>query len=58
MIKIVSWIGALTFLGLLFMAMWLAFVDKKDLQNAMVPYTFIATMALLLLAVPQQMGVA
>ena len=46
--KILVWIAALEVLGLAFVATWLAFV----------PITFFMTLVLLMLGVPQVLGIA
>ena len=48
-----AWLVALTILGLAFVFYWLIFVSKTDLQNAVVPYSFLATMMVIGLGVPQ-----
>ena len=55
--KILAWIVFLTVLGLAFVILWLIFIDKTDLQNAFVPFTFLATMVMIGLGVPQLLGV-
>ncbi|KAK0516178.1 hypothetical protein JMJ35_000781 [Cladonia borealis] len=56
--KILYWIVAITVLGLVFVILWLSFVDKTDLQNAFVPAMFLSTMIFMGLAVPQVLGAA
>ena len=56
--KILVWIAVLGVLGLAFVALWLSFVNRTDLQNAFVPITFFMTAILLMLGVPQVLGVA
>ncbi|ERF75939.1 hypothetical protein EPUS_01305 [Endocarpon pusillum Z07020] len=51
--KIMTWIALLTILGLVFVVFWLVYIDKTDLQHAFMPYTFLATMVLIGLGVPQ-----
>ena len=55
--KILAWIGSLSFLGLLFAGLWLALMGKADLQNAFVPYSFLATMLMMALGIPQFLDV-
>lgn len=55
--KIMAWIVSLTIIGLVFVVLWLVLIDKTDLQNAFVPYTFLATMLLIGLGVPQYLEV-
>ena len=55
--KILLWMTILTVLGLIFVVFWLVFVNKRDLQNAVVPYIFLATMALVGLGIPQVLDV-
>ena len=55
--KIMAWIGTMTIIGLVFVVLWLVFIDKTDLQNAFVPYTFLATMVLIGMGVPQLLDV-
>ncbi|KAI4157901.1 MAG: hypothetical protein LQ342_007906 [Letrouitia transgressa] len=55
--KIMTWIAALTMLGLGFVVYWLITVSKTDLQNAVVPYTFFATTIIIGLGVPQFLDV-
>jgi hypothetical protein len=56
--KVLAWIGTLLFAGLLFWALWLALMDSKDLQNAVIPAMFFMTMATIALAIPQVRGAA
>lgn len=56
--KIMSWVGFLSAVGLVFVVLWLALVSSTDLQNAFVPFTFLSTMILVALALPQYTGVA
>ncbi len=51
--KILAWIAFLTTLGLAFVIFWLVFVSKTDLQNAFIPFTFLATMVMIGLGLPQ-----
>lgn len=55
--KILVWIGSSSFLGLVFAGLWLAFVGKADLQNAFIPYSFLATMLMMALGIPQFLNV-
>lgn len=55
--KIMTWIAFLTVLGLSFVAFWLVYIDKTNLQNAFMPYTFLATMVMIGLGVPQLLEV-
>ena len=55
--KILAWIASLAILGLVFVIFWLVFIDKTDLQNAFIPFTFLATMVMIGLAVPQLLDV-
>ena len=55
--KILAWIASLTILGLVFVVFWLVFIDKTDLQNAFIPFTFLATMVMIGLGVPQLLEV-
>ena len=55
--KILAWIASLAILGLVFVIFWLVFIDKTDLQNAFIPFTFLATMAMIGLGVPQLLEV-
>ena len=55
--KIMAWLVSLTIMGLVFVILWLVFIDKTDLQNAFVPYTFLATMVLIGIGVPQLLDV-
>ena len=55
--KIMAWIVSLTIIGLVFVILWLVFIDRTDLQNAFVPYTFLATMVLIGMGVPQLLDV-
>ena len=55
--KILAWIACLAILGLIFVIFWLVFIDKTDLQNAFIPFTFLATMVLFGLGVPQLLEV-
>jgi len=50
LIKIMWWLIGLTFF-------WLSFVSKTDLQNAFIPFTFLAGMVMIGLAVPQLLEV-
>ena len=54
--KILAWIAFLTVVGLTIMIFWLTFVDKTDLVNAFVPFTFLGTMVMISLGVPQLLG--
>lgn len=56
--KILMWMSVLHFIGLLFVSLWLALVDVKDLQNAFMPAMFLATMFSLLLGIPQYLNAA
>ena len=51
--KILAWIASLAIIGLVFVIFWLVFIDKTDLQNAFIPFTFLATMIMIGLGVPQ-----
>ena len=55
--KILAWIASLAILGLVFVIFWLVFVDRTDLQNAFIPFTFLATMVMIGLGVPQLLEV-
>ena len=55
--KILAWIAFLTVLGLVFVIFWLVFIDNTDLENAFVPFTFLGTMIMIGLGVPQLLGV-
>ena len=55
--KILAWIASLTILGLVFVMSWLVFINKTDLQNAFIPFTFLATMVMIGLGVPQLLEV-
>ena len=55
--KILAWIASLAILGLVFVIFWLVFIDKTDLQNAFIPFTFLATMVLIGLGIPQLLEV-
>ena len=55
--KFLAWVVFLTILGLAFVIFWLVFIDKKDLQNAFIPFTFLATMIMIGLGVPQYLEV-
>ena len=55
--KILAWIAFLAILGLTFVIYWLVFINKTDLQNAFIPFTFLATMVLIGLGVPQLLEV-
>ena len=55
--KILAWIASLAILGLVFVIFWLVFIDKTDLQNAFIPFTFLATMVMIRLGVPQPLEV-
>lgn len=55
--KILVWIVSLAILGLVFVIFWLVFIDKTDLQNAFIPFTFLATMIMIGLGVPQLLEV-
>ena len=55
--KILAWIASLTFLGLVFVILWLVFINRTDLQNAFIPFTFLATMVIIGLGVPQLLEV-
>ena len=55
--KILAWMAFLTVLGLVFVIFWLVFIDNTDLQNAFVPFTFLGTMIMIGLGVPQLLGV-
>jgi hypothetical protein len=57
LIKIMWWLIGLTFFGLVFVICWLSFVSKTDLQNAFIPFTFLAGMVMIGLAVPQLLEV-
>jgi hypothetical protein len=57
LMKILWWILGLTITGIVFVVFWLVFVDKTDLQNAFVPFTFLAGMVMIGLAVPQLLDV-
>ena len=55
--KILAWIAFLAVLGLTFVVFWLVFIDETDLQNAFVPFTFLSTMIMIGLGVPQFLDV-
>ena len=55
--KILAWIASLAILGLVFVIFWLVLIDKTDLQNAFIPFTFLATMVMIGLGVPQLLEV-
>ena len=55
--KILAWIALLTIFGLAFVIFWLVFINKTDLQNAFIPFTFLATMVLIGLGIPQLLEV-
>ena len=55
--KILAWIASLAILGLVFVIFWLVFIDKTDLQNASIPFTFLATMVMIGLGIPQLLEV-
>lgn len=54
--KILTWIASLTSLGVVFIIMWLVFINKTDLQNAFIPVGFFMTMIALALGIPQLLG--
>lgn len=56
--KILVWITVVTVLGLLFVLFLLLFRDKTDLVGVFVPATFLSTMLLMFLSIPQIVGVA
>ncbi|KAL1961902.1 hypothetical protein VTN77DRAFT_935 [Rasamsonia byssochlamydoides] len=56
--KIVLWICACNFIGMVFVVLWLVLVDKTDLQNAFVPATFLVTMLCLAIGIPQYLDAA
>ncbi|ORY16259.1 hypothetical protein BCR34DRAFT_597813 [Clohesyomyces aquaticus] len=56
--KVMLWIGFSSLTGLVIFAMWLAFVDNKDLQNASVSFIMVTTTMLMLIGVPQYLGSA
>lgn len=51
--KIAVWIGFVSFLGLIFAGLWLVYVERTDLQNAFIPYSFFATTLIMILGAPQ-----
>ena len=55
--KILAWIASLAILGLVFVIFWLVFIDKTDLQNAFIPFTFLVTMVMIGLGIPQLLEV-
>jgi hypothetical protein len=57
LMKIMWWVIGLTFVGIVFVICWLVFVSKTDLQNAFIPFTFLAGMVMVGLAVPQLLDV-
>lgn len=56
--KILFWMGAFNFVGLLFVVLWLVLVDSKDLQNAFVPGMFLASMLCFAVGIPQYLDAA
>ena len=57
-LKFLAWIAIVTLAGLSFFVFWLVKVDMKDLQNAIIPFTFLVTMLMMALAVPQVWDIA
>lgn len=55
--KIIWWIAGITLFGFIFVVLWLVYVSRTDLQNAFVPYTFLASMLVFGLAIPQILDV-
>lgn len=55
--KIIYWVVGMTIVGLIFVVLWLCLVRKMDLQNAFIPFTFMAMVMTLGLAIPQYLGV-
>ena len=55
--KILAWLAFLTVVGLVFAITWLVCVNRMDLQNAFIPFTFLSTMILIGLGVPQVLDV-
>lgn len=51
--KILAWITGVIVLGLVFVILWLTFVDERDLQNAVIPYTVCAMGMMMGLGIPQ-----
>ncbi|KAF2227527.1 hypothetical protein BDZ85DRAFT_4505 [Elsinoe ampelina] len=56
--KFLVFVGIMTLAGLVFVAVWLACVDEKDLQGAFTVATFLTTMVMIAVASPQLMGIA
>lgn len=56
--KVVSWFGAVTVIGMVFVVLWLIYVSKTDLQNAFIPIMFLLTMMMIVMGVPQLMNIA
>jgi hypothetical protein len=56
--KILRWIGLSLGLGAAFIVVWLVKVDRTDLQGAFVPVTFLITMVMLALGIPQVLNIA
>ncbi|CZR59541.1 uncharacterized protein PAC_09435 [Phialocephala subalpina] len=57
LMKILAWVIGLWIFGLVFVILWLVFVSKTDLQNTFIPFTFLASMVMLGLGVPQLLDV-
>jgi hypothetical protein len=55
--KIMWWITGSTIVGMVFVIFWLVFVSRTDLQNAFIPFTFLAGMVMVGLAVPQLLDI-
>ena len=55
--KILYWIVAVTAVGLIFVILWLIFMNKTDLQNVFAPAMFLGTLIMMGLAIPQILGV-
>jgi hypothetical protein len=51
--KIVVWVTLAVILPFVFVCLWLALVSKTDLQNAFIPSTFISSLIVIGLGIPQ-----
>ena len=58
LMKFLNWMMVLTVLGMVFLVVWLVKVDEKDLVNALAPLMFFYTTVLVVLGIPQVLGVA
>lgn len=58
LLRVVMFLTTATSLGLVFLICWLVFVDSTDIQTAFTPVGFIMTMVMVVMAVPQFMGLA